>query len=117
MTNKRKGNNWADKTKTVTIDNMGNASTVVDMSKAEINTSGLTNRLIAENAAHTLTWQNTQYVLGKASKFMKTTPNGTFVKPSLLTVILNWKVIIEIILELLVKFIEPKTSPYWDSKA
>lgn len=48
----------------------------------------------------------TKQTLAKAAKVFSVDENGQFIKPSFLTTMINWKLIIQILLELLIKYLD-----------
>lgn len=60
---------------------------------------------------------NTKILLAKASKFMNVSDTGKISGPSFFTAMINWKLIIQILIELICKYIDySKTDKMlWDS--
>lgn len=60
---------------------------------------------------------NTKILLAKASKFMNVSETGKITGPSFFTAMINWKLIIQILIELVCKYIDySKTDKMlWDS--
>jgi hypothetical protein len=60
---------------------------------------------------------NTKQLLAKAAPLFKIDNQGRFVAPSFFTTVINWKLILDILLELLYKYIQAtKTDKMlWDS--
>lgn len=59
----------------------------------------------------------TKQTLAKAAKVFSVDENGQFIKPSFLTTMINWKLIIQILLELLIKYLDANKTDklLWES--
>jgi len=59
----------------------------------------------------------TKQTLAKAAKVFSVDENGQFIKPSFLTTMINWKLIIQILLELLIKYLNANKTDklLWES--
>lgn len=93
------------------------------MSKVKKNLEQVTEKDTAVNYANnefnklTLERALTKQTLAKAAKVFNVDENGNFVKPSFLTTMINWKLIIQILLELLSKYLDTTKSDklLWES--
>lgn len=59
----------------------------------------------------------TKQTLAKAAKVFSVDENGQFIKPSFLTTMINWKLVIQILLELLIKYLDANKTDklLWES--
>lgn len=88
-----------------------NAEKIVDgVSSTSLDNSNELNKFTIER-------MYTKQTLAKAAKVFNVDNNGQFVKPSFLTAMINWKLIIQILLELLIKYMDTaKTDKLlWES--
>lgn len=60
---------------------------------------------------------NTKQLLAKAAPLFKIDNQGKFIKPSFVSTVINWKLILDILLELLYKYIQANKTDkmLWDS--
>jgi long-subunit fatty acid transport protein len=85
---------------------------------ADANTiNELTNKIELLKQTQRLSDTNTKILLAKASKFMNVSDTGKITGPSFFTAMINWKLIIQILIELICKYLDySKTDKMlWES--
>lgn len=92
------------------------------MSKTSKNTEKVSKEIAGVDAnsdfnKFTIERMLTKQTLAKAAKVFSVDENGQFIKPSFLTTMINWKLIIQILLELLIKYLDANKTDklLWES--